>query len=109
MFTNLVTLLIVIKGNHKLPDNFFVNANQYRNVQNMKLSETGDFPYVLNLKIGAQVMVTLNTNVDDGLVNEIFVNLAHFFISNGLVKTVYLKFDDVNIGRSKMQSNLIGG
>lgn len=108
MFTNLVTLLIVIKDNHKLRDNFFVNANQYRNVQNMKLSETGDFPYVLNLKIGAQVMVTLNINIDDGLVNEIFVNLAHFFISNRHVKTVYLKFDDVNIGRSKIQSNLIG-
>ena len=69
MLTTLVTPLIVIKTIHILPDKFFLNANELENVQNMKLSETGDLPDVLNLKIGAQVMITSNINIDDRLVN----------------------------------------
>ena len=57
---------------------------------------------VLNLRIGAQVMITSKINIDDRLVNVMVGKVAHLFISNGHVKTVYLMFDDVNIGESTM-------
>ena len=57
---------------------------------------------VLNLRIGAQVMITSKINIDDRLVNVMVGQVAHLFISNGHIKTVYLMFDDVNIGASTM-------
>ena len=36
----------------------------------MKLSETGDLPGVLNLKIGVKAMITSNINIDETLVNS---------------------------------------
>lgn len=73
----------------------------------MKLSETGNLPCVLKLKIGAQVMITSNININDRLVNRMIGQVAYFFISNRHVKTVKLKLDDENIDQIIMQSDLI--
>ena len=53
--------------------------NQFQNIQNVKLSETGNLPCVLKLKIGAQVMITSNINIDDRLVNRMIGQVAYFF------------------------------
>ena len=55
----------------------------------MKLSQTGNHPGVLNLRIGAQVMITSNISINDRLVNGMVGQAAHFFINNGHVKTIY--------------------
>ena len=108
MLTTLVTPFITIKAIDKLPDKFFLSENQLQNTQNMEQNETCNLPCALNLKIGAGVMITSKINIDDRLVNGMVRQVAHFFISYGRVKTVYLKFDDVNIGRSTMQSDIVG-
>ena len=75
-----------------------MSANQLQNIQNIKLSETDNLSGVLYLKIGPQVMITSNINIDDRLINRLVGQGAHFFIGNRHVMSVYLKFDDVNIG-----------
>ena len=79
MLTTLVTPLIVIKALDKLPEKFLQSVNQFQNIQNVKLSETGNLPCVLKLKIGAQVMITSNINIDDRLVNRMIGQVAYFF------------------------------
>ena len=107
MLKMLVTPLILIKAIEILPDKFFLSANQLQNIQNMKLNEISNLSCVLNLKTGAEDRITSNIHIDDRLVNGMVRKVAHFFITNGM-KAVYLKFDDVNVGRSTMQSDLIG-
>ena len=107
MLKMLVTPLILIKAIEILPDKFLLSANQLQNIQNMKLNEISNLSCVLNLKTGAEDRITSNIHIDDRLVNGMVRKVAHFFITNG-GKTVYLKFDDVNVGRSTMQSDLIG-
>ena len=41
-----------------------------QNIQNMKLSETGNLPGALNLNIGVKAMITSNINIDETLVNS---------------------------------------
>ena len=53
-------------------------------------------------------MITSNIDIDDRLLNRLIGQVAHFFIGNGHVMSVYLKFDDVNIGWSTVKSDLIG-
>ena len=43
-------------------------------------------------------MITSNIDIDDRLLNRLVGQVAHFFIGNGHVMSVDLKFDDVNIG-----------
>ena len=108
MLATLVVPLIVIKAIDKIPDKFFLSSNQLQFIHKMKLSQTGTPPGGLNLKIGVQVMITSNININDRLANAMVAQVVHFLISNGHVKTIYLRSDDVNIVQSKMQSNLIG-
>ena len=103
-----MTPLIVIKAIDKFPEKIFLIADQLQMVKKMKQSEIGNFPGVFNLRIGIQVMKPSDIKIDDRLVNIMFGQVVHFFISNGHMKTVHLRLDDVNISRSTMQSNFIG-
>ena len=52
-------------------------------------------------------MITWNINIGDRSVNGMVGKLDHFLIRNRHVEIVYLKSDDLNIGRGTMQSDLI--
>ena len=65
--------------------------------QNKKLSETGGLAKCLELKIGANVMVTVNFDIQDMLIR--------FEVMNSIAKNVYLKFQDSLLGRKAILSD----
>ena len=67
--------------------------------QNKKLSETGGLAKCLELKIGANVMVTVNFGIQDMLINGQVAEVARFEVMKSMAKNVYLKFQDPLLGR----------
>ena len=73
--------------------------------QNKKLSETGGLAKCLELKIGANVMVTVNFDIQDMLINGQVGEVARFEVMNSIAKNVYLKFQDSLLGRKAILSD----
>ena len=70
------------------------------------MSETGNLESQLKLKIGAQVMLTSNLDIDDRLVNGLVGTVKQIKYKNNEVSVVYVKFNDNNAGREAMQSDV---
>ena len=70
------------------------------------MSETGNLESQLKLKIGAQVMLTSNLDIDDRLVNGLVGTVKQIKYKNNEVSVVYVKFNDISAGREAMQSDL---
>ena len=64
------------------------------------------FESQLKLKIGAQVMLTSNLDIDDRLVNGLVGTVKQIKYKNNEVSVVYVKFNDNNAGREAMQSDV---
>ena len=63
------------------------------------MSETGNLESQLKLKIGAQVMLTSNLDIDDRLVNGLVGTVKQIKYKNNEVSVVYVKFNDNTVGR----------
>ena len=70
------------------------------------MSETGNLESQLKLKIGAQVMLTSNLDIDDRLVNGLVGTVKQIKYKNNEVSVVHVKFNDNNAGREAMQSDV---
>ena len=66
-----------------------------------KMSETGNLESQLKLKIGAQVMLTSNLDIDDRLVNGLVGTVKQIKYKNNEVSVVYVKFNDNYAGRKR--------
>ena len=64
------------------------------------------FESQLKLKIGAQVMLTSNLDIDDRLVNGLVGTVKQIKYKNNEVSVVHVKFNDNNAGREAMQSDV---
>lgn len=69
------------------------------------LSQTGNLRTTLLICIGARVMVTINTDVSDGLVNGATGTVAAFVEGQQEVSTILVKFDNTNVGSRCRASN----
>ena len=58
-------------------------------------------PDILQLKIGARVMLTKNINTEDGLVNGVFGTITSIKIETGkdFPSEIYVEFDKENVGK----------
>ena len=65
------------------------------------MSETGNLESQLKLKIGAQVMLTSNLDIDDRLVNGLVGTAKQIKYKNNEVSVVYVKFNDNYAGRKR--------
>ena len=97
-----------IKAVDEFQKNLKISDRELENVQNRKLSETGNLVNILKLKVDAQIMLLSNIDIEDRLVNGLVGQVKLFKILNGEVKVVYVKFDDFIAGRNLMHSDAIG-
>ena len=72
-----------------------------------KISETGNLVSILNIKVGAQVMLTSNTNIEDRLVNGLVGKVMSIAHEHGTVKIIYVKFNDKNAGLATMRCDIV--
>ena len=59
----------------------------------------------MKLKIGAQMMLTANVNIEDRLVNDLVGKVMQFKVVNHEVTVISVKFNDTNVGLMTMQSD----
>ena len=72
-----------------------------------EIEDTGNLACVLKLKIGAQVMLTCNINIEDRLVNGLVGKVMRIGHKRNIVTAIYVKFDDQTAGLATMQSDAI--
>ena len=71
-----------------------------------KRTETGGLHSVLNIAVGARVMLTTNVSVSDGLVNGARGEVVHIVTNdNNDVTTVLVKFDCEKVGQTAHQAS----
>ena len=87
-----------------LPKN--VSQSAIEKVLQQNQSATGGLARILQIKVDARVMITVNIDIADRLTNGQIGIIKHVsFDSNHSVKTVYIKLDDIEAGSKKIQSD----
>ena len=100
------TQLILIDAIDEIPKDIVLSQSQIDAIKQRKMSETGNLESQLKLKIGAQVMLTSNLDIDDRLVNGLVGTVKQIKYKNNEVSVVYVKFNDHNARREAMQSDV---
>ena len=100
------TQLILVDATDEIPKDIVLSQSQIDAIKQRKMSETGNLESQLKLKIGAQVMLTSNLDIDDRLVNGLVGTVKQIKYKNNEVSVVYVKFNDHNAGREAMQSDV---
>ena len=94
--------LILIDAIDDISKDVVLSQSQIDAIKQRKMSETGNLESQLKLKIGAQVMLTSNLDIDDRLVHGLVGTVKQIKYKNNEVSVVYVKFNDNNAGRNAM-------
>ena len=100
------TQLLLIDAIDEIPKDIVLSQSQIDAIKQRKMSETGNLESQLKLKIGAQVMLTSNLDIDDRLVNGLVGTVKQIKYKNNEVSVVYMKFNNNNAEREAMQSDV---
>ena len=76
--------------------------------QNRKKTNTGGLAKLLNSKIGAKVMLTVNKDIRDRLINGQTEIIRHIEYAQASARKVYVKFSDEWDGSKEMGSSYLG-
>ena len=101
------TQLILIDATDEIPNDILLSQSQIDAVKQRKMNETGNLESQLKLKIGAQVMLTSNLDIDDRLVNGLVGTFKQIKCKNNEVSVVYVKFNDNDARKEAMGSDVI--
>ena len=88
----------------EIPKHIKFTESQVEPIKQRKRSETGNLAYLLKLKIAAQIMLTVNVNIEYRLVNGLVGAVMQFKVVNEVI-VIYVKFNDANAGFMTMQSD----
>ena len=77
--------LVRVEATDEFPKNINVSDSQIDAIKLRKISETGNLASQLNLKVGSQVMITSNIDINDRLVNSLVGRVTQFKYSNNVV------------------------
>ena len=61
--------LVFIEATDEFPNNINISGSQIDAIKLRKISKTGNLESQLNLKVGSQVMIMSNIDINDRLVN----------------------------------------
>ena len=86
-----------------------VSAQKINQVLNRNLSETGGLASMLDIKVNARIILTVNVGLQDRLINGQLGTVKYFSTDmKGNILKVYAKFDDCKAGLRKMNSHDFG-
>ena len=100
--------LYIVEADDKVPDNCKYPLAMIEAAQNQKQTNTGGLAKLLELKIGAEVMLTVNVYIQDRLINGQTGNIEDIEFAEGTVCKVYVKFSDEQAGIREMRSSYLG-
>ena len=100
--------LVLIKPVDVFPKNITYSEKELQYLRTAKPRDTGNLTYLLELKVGAKVMLTGNINLDDHLINGQFGQIMAFQINNLQVTKIYIKFHDQKAGLKAMLNDIFG-
>ena len=86
-----------------LPKN--VSLNTVNKALNRPQSQTGGLAKLLQLKVGARIMLTVNIDVLDRLINGQIGTVRHIKIDQNTVTKIYVEFDDSRAGLSAIRND----
>ena len=98
------TQLLLIDETDENPMDIVLSQSQIDAIK--KMSEAGNLESQLKLKIGTQVMLTSNLDINDRLVNGLVGTVKQIKYKNNEVSVVYMKFNNNNEEREAMQSDV---
>ena len=76
--------------------------------QKQKQTITGDLAKLLKLKIGAEVMLAVNIDIQDRLINGQTGHIRHIKFAEGSAPKLYITFSDEQVNSEVMQSSYLG-
>ena len=92
----------------KITDNCKYPLAMILAAQNQKQANTAGLAKLLKLKIGANVMLAVNADIQDRLFNGKTGNVKHIEFAHGSIHKVYVSFFDEQTGLRVMVSSYIG-
>ena len=106
LMLNEIGEVISINAIDEVPQEIDLSDKQAETIRARKIGDTGNFASVLNLKVGAQVMLTINTDLEDRLVNGLVGKVMYLRYVNNEANVIYVKFNDQNTGQQAIQSDI---
>ena len=103
MLETLDSALLTINAIDDLPKN--VPSQVIEEARNRKHTETGGLPCMIQLKIGAKVMLTKNIDIADKLINGQIGIVKNVVVKNGQISKLYIKFQDIEAGLKCIESD----
>ena len=100
--------LYIVQADDKVSDNCKCLLAMIEAAQNQKQTNTGGLAKLLELKIGAKVMLTVNVDIQDRLINGQTGNIEDIEFAQGTVRKVYVKFSDEQAGIRETRSSYLG-
>ena len=104
MLNEILGEVISINAIDEVPQEIHLSDQQ--TIKTRKIGDTGNLASFLNLKVGAQVMLTIHIDLEDRLVNGLVGKVMYLRYVNNEVKVIHVKFNDQNAGQQAIQSDI---
>ena len=106
MLNEILGELISINATDEVPQEIHFSDKQTETIRARTIGDTGNLASILNLKVGAQVMLTINIDLEDRLVNGLVGKVMYLRYVSDEFKVIYVKFNDRNAGQQAIQSDI---
>ena len=106
MLNEILGELISINATDEVPQEIHFSDKQTETIRARTIGDTGNLASILNLKVGAQVMLTINIDLEDRLVNGLVGKVMYLRYVRDEVKVIYVKFNGQNLGQQAIESDI---